>query len=112
MGLKDLQSRRLSLIRSNALIMKISIHDYANNRVIIAEVPTYLTDLDYSSDDIAQAIMTALGLNQSETEYMIGGFKVNVDHAVRNDNGAMHKIEELTQDFKEDVLSALAEIES
>lgn len=92
--------------------MKIAILDTENARVIVAEVPQYLQDADASSDTIAEAILHALGLSSGSVEYMIGDLKVQVDHAVRNDNGAMHKLEELAQDFKEDALSALEELKS
>lgn len=89
--------------------MFIAIHDYENDRAIIAEVPQYLADADRSSEDIADAILSALGLSSSNTEYMIGNFKVWVDHEARNSPTAIHRLEELTQDFKEDALAALEE---
>lgn len=88
--------------------MKIAILDQENARVIVSSVPDYLENANASSDDIAQAIMTALGL--SDCEYMIGNFTLNIDHDARNDNGAMHRIEELTQDFKDDALEALNDL--
>lgn len=87
--------------------MKISIHDYEHNRSIIAEVPEYLSNTDNSSDDIAQAVITALGLSLNDCEYMVGEFDVLVDFSTTGNQGSMHKIEELSQDFKEDALEAL-----
>ena len=97
--------------------MKISIHDYENNRTIISEVPLYLIDdnAEASSearDDIAQAIITALGLSSNNCEYMIGDFDIQIDvNSLNSNHGYNHNvnqgIEQLTQDFKEDVLEAL-----
>ncbi len=89
--------------------MNIAILDQENNRAIIAQVPAYLADMDRSSDDIADAILNALGLSSSNTEWMIGDFKMWVDHEARNSPTAMHKLEELTQDFKIGALAALKE---
>lgn len=93
--------------------MTISIHDYANSRLIVAEVPQYLTDLNYSSDDLAQAIIIALGLNSDETEYMIGEFTLRIDVNTLNSGRGYGentgRLEEFTQDFKADVLQALKE---
>ena len=88
--------------------MKISIHDHEQNRAIIAQVPDYLADANASSDDIAEAIMTALGLSSGNCEYMIGEFQAHMDGETYNeDKTGMYKLDELTQDFKEDALEAL-----
>lgn len=90
--------------------MKIAIHDQENNRAIIAQVPDYLADANASSDDIAEAIMTALGLSSGSCEYMIGEFDARIDSTTYNENGTgMCKIDELVQNFKEDALAALAD---
>lgn len=80
--------------------MKISIHDYANNRVIISNVPHYLSEANISSDDIALTILIALGLKEDECDYMICDFEVE----------NILSLEQLTQNFKEDALEALAEL--
>lgn len=87
---------------------KIAILDQENNRVIMAEVPQYLLDQNVSSDDIAQAIFTALGI--SSPEYMIGEFDIAIDLAVLNHDGYGNNVRDLegfTQDFKRDALKAL-----
>lgn len=90
--------------------MKIAIHDQENNRAIIAQVPDYLADADAPSDDIAEAIMTALGLSSGSCEYMIGEFQAHMDGATYNENKTgMYKLDELTQNFKDDALAALAD---
>ena len=90
--------------------MKIAIHDHEQNRAIIAQVPDYLADLDRSSDDIAEAIITALGLSSGSCEYMIGEFQAHMDGATYNeDKTGMYKLDELTQNFKDDALAALAD---
>lgn len=85
----------------------ISIHDHENNRVIWAQVPTYLTDTGASNEDIAQAIFDALGISSSNTEYMMGDMEhVLADHnadSSREERG----IELLTQEFKQDALASL-----
>jgi len=89
--------------------MQIAILDQENKRVILAQVPYYLADANVSSDDIAQAIFTALGLS-SQPEYMIGEFEtVLADHNADSSRDA-RGIELLTQDFKDDALEALSEI--
>ena len=87
--------------------MIITILDQENNRVIVAEVPEYLTSQNKSSDDIAQAIFDALGL--SSPEYMIGEFKALLDLNVINSNHVKGyiRLEDITQNFKEDALQAL-----
>jgi len=88
--------------------MKIAILDHQYSRMIVAQVPTYLAEMDRSSDDIAQAIFDALGI--SDAEYMIGEFDARVDVDTYNENGTgMHKLDELTQNFKEDALLSLEE---
>ena len=90
--------------------MKISIIDHAYNRVIIAQVPTYLTDATDDTELIADAIFDALGITHTSSEYIIGDFKAQVDIDTWNENGTgMHKLEELTQDFEQDALTALKE---
>lgn len=91
--------------------MHIAILDQENNRVIISEVPDYLTSLDRSSEEIAEAIFNVLGL--SSPEYMIGEFKFAIDVASLNSGKGYGEntrtLEECTSNFKEDVLSALEE---
>lgn len=87
--------------------MQISIHDYENNRLIIGRVPSYLADADRSSDDIAQAILTALGLSEGSSEYMVGEFEVVLADHNADSNREARGIELLTQNFKEDALAAL-----
>lgn len=92
--------------------MKIAILDQDNGRAIIAQVPEYLADADRSSDDIAHAIFDALGIGY-ETEYMIGEFQAHMDGATYNENKTgMYKLDELTQNFKEDALASLEESKS
>lgn len=102
--------------------MKISIHDYQNNRSILAEVPQYLIDATphhgdtlQRDENIAQAILTAIGITDSSCEYMIGDFDILVDVASLNSNRGypsnVASLEELTNDFKEKALAALAENE-
>jgi hypothetical protein len=91
-------------------MIKIALHDYENARVIVAEIPTYLTDKGASDEEIAQAIMEALGISSSNTEYMIGDFNFQVDVACLNEGGygnRARRLDEFTQDFKGDVLAAL-----
>lgn len=88
--------------------MQIAIIDNENQRVIVGRVPSYLSNANRSSDDIAEAILSALGLSVNNTEYMVGNFEVvladhNADTGRANERG----IELLTQDFKEDALQAL-----
>lgn len=83
--------------------MKIAILDQDNGRVIVSKVPEYLSNADVSSDDIASAILTALGIS-TDTEYMIGEFK-----SVEDSYGMRTSLEGLTQDFKTDALEALEE---
>lgn len=92
--------------------MKIIILDHKNNRAIVAEVPTYLADADVSSDDIAAAILNALGLSHTDCEYMVGEFNVQIDVNTLNsghgyNQNAINGIEQLTGDFKIDALQAL-----
>lgn len=92
--------------------MQIAIIDNENQRVIVSKVPEYLSEANRSSDDIAEAIFSALGLSVNSTEYMIGNFDVSIDVNVLNGNhGYNHNvdqgIEQLTQDFKTDALQAL-----
>lgn len=95
--------------------MHIAILDHEQDRAIIAEVPEYLTELDRSSDDIASAILTALGLSVTYTEYMIGNFTLRIDvnslNSGRGYGDNTGRLEEFTQNFKEDVLSALKDSE-
>lgn len=93
--------------------MQISIHDYANNRVINARVPSYLVekaeeiDKDNRDELIAEAIFSALGISSNNSEYMIGDFEtVLADHNADSSRDA-RGIELLTQDFKTDALQAL-----
>jgi hypothetical protein len=95
--------------------MIISIHDYANNRTIVANVPQYLITANRHDTDheaIALAIFSALGLNQDETEYMMSDdMRVCLDLDVINSSEHCKgyiKLEELTQNFEEDALAALA----
>lgn len=89
--------------------MNIAILDQENGRLISAQVPHYLADADASSDDIASAILIALGLS-TDTEYMIGNFEtVLADHNADSAREA-RGIELLTQDFKADALEALADL--
>jgi hypothetical protein len=91
--------------------MQITILDHENNRTIIGRVPTYLSDADYSSDDIANAILIALGIS-GDTEYMIGDFDtVLADHNA-DSNREERGLELLTQDFKADALAALQDSQS
>lgn len=96
--------------------MRISIHDHTFNRSIIAEVPAYLADSDHSSDDIATAIMTALGLNVGECEYMIGEFDARIDLDTLNGGKGygnnVCRLDEYTGNFKEEALEALNESDS
>lgn len=91
--------------------MIISIHDYNNNRSIIAQVPQYLMDTNRSTDDIVQAIFDALGLQEDETEYMVSEeMRVCLDLDIINSSEHCKgyiKLEELTQDFKADALESL-----
>ena len=90
--------------------MKIAILDQEQNRAIIAQVPEYLADANRSSDDIAQAILDGLGISSGNVEYMIGEFQAHMDGATYNeDKTGMYKLDELTQNFKEDALQALAD---
>jgi len=92
--------------------MKIAILDHENNRTIVAEVPEYLTEQNYSSDNIAEAILTAIGLSFENSEWMIGEFDIQIDvNSLNSGHGYNHNvnqgIEQLTQDFKIDALAAL-----
>lgn len=97
--------------------MKISIHDYANNRIIIARVPEYLVEAKHADTDdeaIFLAIINALGLNSDECEYMLGDFDVQIDLDVLNgghgyNHNVIQGIEQLTQDFEADARQALAD---
>lgn len=87
--------------------MKISINDYANNRVIIAEVPEYITSVTTEGEEIADAIFNALGFNSDECDYMIGDFNVNADLSLMDQ--PIDSLEDLSQNFKEDALLALGD---
>lgn len=95
--------------------MTISLHDNENARVIVAQVPQYLIDTKADEHDVAQAIITALGLSEGNTEYMIGDLDIQIDVNTLNGNhGYNHNvnqgIEQLVQDFKADVLEALSDL--
>lgn len=102
--------------------MKISIHDYENSRVIIAEVPQYLIDAGMSTHDmpsmdaIALAIIEALGLSTNSCEYMFGDFDVHVSAVAISSIITPTGLGELSTksrafmpDFKADALAALKE---
>jgi hypothetical protein len=92
--------------------MKIAILDHENARTIIANVPAYLSDVNRSSDDIAEAIITALGLSSDSCEWIIGEFEARIDFSVYNEpNTGIRELDELTGDFKADALEALADTE-
>lgn len=82
--------------------MKIAILDYENRRAIISPIPVWLEEIEQESENaslsIGDAVLAALGLSSDTTDYMIGEFDVQDC-----------KIENLTADFKADVLE---EIES
>lgn len=88
--------------------MQIAIIDHENARVLISEVPTYLTDKNAEPDEVASAIMEALGINSGNTEYMIGHFQTQIHKNVIIDT--IKDINDLTGDFKEDALLALENI--
>lgn len=94
-------------------MQKITILDHEHDRVIVAEVPSYLAESQREPDDIAQAIYDALGLSSSNTEYMMGNFNVRIDVAVLNSGKGYgnntSRLEELVQNFKEDALASLEE---
>lgn len=89
--------------------MKIAILDQENARVIVAMVPDYLEDANASSDDIASAIMTALGIS-TDTEYMMGEFEAHCSTRTLTATLGSMGLEEFTQDFKTDALEALADL--
>jgi hypothetical protein len=80
--------------------MKIAILDNESDmpRVIVAEVPAYLSGLDMPADDIAGVIIAALGLH--EPEYLIGVFEGDINAS----------LEGLREGFKERALGAATEI--
>lgn len=82
---------------------------YGNGRVIVAEVPQYLADANRSSDDIAQAIFDALGISSDNVNYIIGEFEALFDLNLINSNRfkGYIKLEDITQNFKEDALASL-----
>lgn len=91
----------------------ISIHDYENSRAIIAHVPSYLTAKTNDDEVLAQAIFDALGISSGNAEWMMledSGRSVCVDldifNASAHSNGYV-RLDELTQDFKEDALASL-----
>lgn len=88
----------------------INIHDHENNRVIWAQVPSYLTESGADDDTIAQAIFDALGISSGNTEYMIGDMEhVLADHNADTSRYGARGIELLTDNFKEDALASLKE---
>ncbi len=90
-------------------MMWVSLHDYENNRAILAVVPEYLANANVDGDDIATAIMTALGLSVGNCDYMIGvGITPVMENATALQQGE-HVLESLVQDFKADALEALSE---
>lgn len=93
--------------------MKITILDQENNRVIVADVPKYLQDEDASSDEIAEAIFSALGISVNDCEYMIGEYEVGISLDVLNGGKGygnnVRALDEYTGSSKEDVLEALKE---
>ena len=93
----------------------ISIHDHIYDRVIVAQVPTYLTDISENDEGIAEAIFDALGLSSDCVEWMMlndSTRSVCVDNAVLNSKAVNghYSLEDLAQDFKEDAIASLEDI--
>ena len=94
----------------------ISIHDHENTRAIVAQVPKYLTDISQNDEGIAEAIFDALNISPNNCEWMMlkdSGRSICIDLDIFNSSAHKNgyiRLDELTQNFKEDAISSLQNI--
>ncbi len=90
---------------------RIAILDQENARVIVAELPDYLQNTGKDDEELATAIMTALGLSSGSCYFMVGDLFLGIDVQSLNSGRGYGqntcKLDEFTGNFKEDVLEAL-----
>lgn len=94
-------------------MIKISIHDYDSNRLIVAEVPQWILDECAAAgiDTAGEVILEALGLSSSNSEYMLGDFSLGIDVAVLNSGRGYGnntaRLNEFTVDFDSAIREAI-----